>query len=394
LKTTGLQGIRLKGIRLKMRRRQTGSVIIIVLWTSILLTVLVTAMASKVSLSAKTAVHNQEAARDWLAVRSAMTHAEMELMLERMPRPLDEEMIEDENGRVRERMYRFNGQPLSLNYPIAEDMVVRIYDHNGKINLNRIPRRNMQMLIEKRLGGPEEADPEQVQDLLAAWTDWTDLNDLESLNGAEDEYYQTLEQPYRPRNNPELDTVEELLHIRGFAELFEGVNLDSAFTIYGNGRQINLNLATREAMQLLPGLNDELIELLIAVRQQTDIRNRGELAEIIPFENLQELSSWIGNSTGNIYTIFVYPRVEMAEATASPLLEENEPPELEQMEELIAAGDLEEFQRLLDPVRQAYMEIVEVRAYSNLPRIYKVDPYGRVPDTAPARVPMPDLTFR
>ena len=30
-----------------------------------------------------------------------------------------------------------------------------------------------------------------------------------------------------PRNNPELDTVEEILHIRGFAELLEGVNLEA-----------------------------------------------------------------------------------------------------------------------------------------------------------------------
>ncbi len=44
----------------------------------------------------------------------------------------------------------------------------------------------MQLLIEKRLQDitGEEADPEEVQDLLAAWTDWTDLNDLEGINGA------------------------------------------------------------------------------------------------------------------------------------------------------------------------------------------------------------------
>ena len=41
-------------------KKQAGAVIIIVLWTSVLLTVLVTAMASKVRLSAKTAIHNQE----------------------------------------------------------------------------------------------------------------------------------------------------------------------------------------------------------------------------------------------------------------------------------------------------------------------------------------------
>ena len=204
-------------------------------------------------------------------------------------------------------------------------MVVRIYDHAGKINLNRIPRRNMQLLIEKQLGGID-ADPEEVQDLLAAWTDWTDLNDLESLNGAERDYYMDREQGYTPRNNPELDSVEELLHVRGFAELFEGVNLDAAFTIYGNTRTVNLNVATREAMRLLPGLDDELVETIIAYRELEDINNQGS--------------------------------------------EED---------------DTESIERE-DSVRQAYMEIVEVRSGTALPTVYKVDPYGLLPDTAKARV--------
>ena len=37
-------------------------------------------------------------------------------------------------------------------------------------------------------------------------------------------------------------------------------------------------------------------------------------------------------------------------------------------------------------MRQAYMEIVEVRSGNALPRIYKVDPYGMLPYTAKARV--------
>ena len=187
----------------------------------------------------------------------------MELLLERMPRPIGEQLEETEEGEIRTPAFRFNGQALELNYPKAANVTVRIYDHAGKININRIPRRNMQLLIEKRLGG-QDADTAEVQDLLAAWTDWTDLNDLEGLNGAESDYYETLDQGYTPRNNPELDTVEELLHIRGFSELFQGVNLQAAFTIYGNARTVNLNLATREAMALLPGLDDQLIENIIA----------------------------------------------------------------------------------------------------------------------------------
>jgi hypothetical protein len=41
-------------------------------------------------------------------------------------------------------------------------MELRVFSHAGKINLNRIPRRNMQLLIEKRLGG-QEADPKKFK---------------------------------------------------------------------------------------------------------------------------------------------------------------------------------------------------------------------------------------
>lgn len=344
--------------------RQTGSVIIIVLWTAVLLTVLVTAMASKVRLSAKAVLHNQEASNNWAQVMEAVNFAEMELMMAKMPRPIGEEQERSEEGEILDPFYRFNGQALSLEYEAAENMRVRIYDHAGKINLNRIPRRNMQSLIELRLGGID-ADPEQVQNLLSAWTDWTDLNDLVGLISAERDYYLELDQPYTPRNNPELDTVEEILHIRGFDELFEGVNLDAAFTVYGNLRTINLNLATREAMQLLPGLDDELIETIIAYRELEDISNRAEIAEIVPFENLQQLSAWVGNTKSNIYSVFAYPELQ---------LETNSEQEFEEDEEK------------LDPVRQAYMEIIEVRSYNDLPRVYKIDPYGNLPDTAPARI--------
>lgn len=352
--------------------KQNGSVIIIVLWTAVLLTVLVTAMASKVRLSAQTVAHNQDASMDWGTVMGAVNQAEMELMLERMAAPIGQQLEETEDGEIRDPRFRFNGQALELNYPLEEELTVRIYDHAGKINLNRIPRRNMQVLIENRLGG-EDADPEEVQDLLTAWTDWTDLNDLEGLNGAEKDYYESLEQPYTPRNNPELDTVEEILHIRGFAELFEGVNLQAAFTIYGNTRNINLNLATREAMSLLPGLDEELIENILAYREIEEISNITDIGEIVPFEELQELSPWVGTNTSNFYSVYAYRNIDLDDETQARLEEEEFPN--------------------FDLVQQAYMEVVEVRGFNDLPTVLRVDPYGRLPDTGPPRVHEEDYLF-
>ena len=292
--------------------QQRGSVLLIVMWTAVLLTILVTAMASKVRLSARTAFNNQLAADDYTQMMSALHSAEMEILLERMSPPIDAPIETDSEGAILDRSLRFDGRPLRLSYPTPDDMVVRIINHSGMINLNRIPRASMQLLIEKRLQDitGEEADPEEVQNLLAAWTDWTDLNDLEGINGAERDYYEALDPPYLPRNNPELDSVNELLHVRGFAELFEGVDLESAFTIYGNNRQLNINVATREALSLLPGLTPALIDDLLAVRTIDSFSNRGEIGEVIPFENLTELSPWLSNETSDFYTLYVYRRPE------------------------------------------------------------------------------------
>lgn len=355
-------------------RQQRGTVIIIVLWTAVLLTVLVTAMAAKVRLSAKTVIHNQEASEQWASLMGTLSQAEAEILLENMAEPIDQEQERTEEGERREPRYRFNGQPLDLYYPKSDDIVVRIYDHAGKISLTRIRPDRMRDIIVKRLGGELEADPDEVQELLDAWTDWTDLNELVSPpSGAEREYYESLDPPYEPRNNPELDTVEEILLIRGFAELFEGVNLDAAFTLYGNNN-INLNLATREALQLLPGMTDEIIENIIAYREIEDISNRQDAAEIIPFENLVEFSPWMGNQTSNFYSIFVYPKVDEEELA---LIEElNDEPFFNP-----------------DPVSQAFMEIVEIRSYNDVPRVLKIDPYGRLPDTSPPRVLEEDYLF-
>ena len=101
-------------------RRQKGSVLIIVLWTAVLLTVLVTAMASKVRLSAQTVVHNQDASVAWAELMGAVSKAEMELMLGLMAQPIDFQPTLTEEGEVRRDEYRFNGQALELHYPVSE----------------------------------------------------------------------------------------------------------------------------------------------------------------------------------------------------------------------------------------------------------------------------------
>lgn len=359
----------------KAQSKQRGAVLIIVLWTAALLTVLVTAMAAKVRLSAQTVVNNHDSATQWMQVQDAINKAKAEIMLESMPPSIELELPRDVDGEIRNQLYRFNGQPLELYYPDAEDMVVRVYNHAGKISLNRIQRTVLKMIIEERLGGIEVASPAQVQELMDAWTDWTDLNSLSSgPAGAESTYYQQLDPPYSARNNPDLESVEEILLIRGFAELFEGVDVEAAFTIYGTDRQLNLNYATREAMSLLPGMTEQVIENVIAYRQERDINNRGDMAEIIPFEILQEVGNWLGSGTSEFYSIYAYPKAE------------SEQEEEGTDEEALAESDSNGEFYNPDPATRGYMEIIQTSGWDNLPTVLMVDPYARLPDTAPARL--------
>jgi general secretion pathway protein K len=385
-------------------KSQRGSVLLIVLWTAVLLTILVTAMASKVRLSARTAFNNQLAADDYTQRTSALHSAEMELMLELLPTPIDAPLETNAEGEPLNRLHRFDGRALRLSYPTPDDMVVRIYNHAGKINLNRIPRANMQLLIEHRLEvlRGEEPDAEEVQDLLAAWTDWTDLNDIEGINGAERGYYEEQEPSYIPRNNPELDSVEELLHIRGFDELFAGINLEAAFTIYGTNRQVNLNLASREALSLLPGLTPQIIDDLALARQLDPFDNRGEIGEVVPFENLTELSPWLSNETSNYYTIFVYPRPDSnaesrtaaefqpeAYPLAMPSMTEtrvgDQPPDTsrlsaQQIREITEAASASDPWEISPGIgRQGFAEIVEIVSLDTPPRVYQINPYATLP---------------
>ena len=52
--------------------------------------------------------------------------------------------------------------------------------------------------------------------------DWIDENNFHHLNGAEDDYYKSLPDPYEAKDAP-LDTIDELMWVKGItADFFYG----------------------------------------------------------------------------------------------------------------------------------------------------------------------------
>jgi general secretion pathway protein K len=344
--------------------KQHGTVLIVTLWTITLLTILVTVLAGQSRLSARATQFHQEELAIWANVVAAVNQAEMELMLDLMDPPVLTPEEQAENA-ITPHYRNYRGAPLQLSWPQADDIIVRIWDHAGKINLTELSRPRMRAMLEKKLG--TDADIDQLDELMAAWNDWTDLNSLAAPNGAEDDYYGDQEQPYASRDG-RIETVEEILEIRGFAEVFADVDLDAAFTLYGDQDLVNLNVATVEAMRLLPGLDEELIDRIIVWRETNEFVGNGDVAQLVPAENMGELRPWLNSRRVTAhFTIMAYRRQTPDNAAA---------------EELAEAGFLDDSIAIEDPTDSAttaYAEIVEINSFTNKPRVLKINPYQSIP---------------
>lgn len=331
------------------RGRQSGSVLIVTLWTVVMLSMLILVLTSEARLSAELARAQLDRSNLWTDTLTALNAAEMELLLELMPEPAEDDDPEDDDD-VKDPAFRFNGEALTLNYAHPDTVEVRIYDHAGKINLRNLTESRLQLLLENRF---EDPDVTEIADLLAAWGDWIDEDDGARVNGAEDQYYLELDPPYRPRQGP-LESVEELLLIRGFDRVFADVNLNAAFTLWSDSDTVNINTATPEALALLPGLDSAAIEAILAYRKEQDFTQLADLEDIVDVERLTELQSWIDfASVSSTYTVLVVPKVLL--------------------------NDEEEPGRPRQPVFGGFAEVVRVTDFAERPFVLRADPVARLP---------------
>lgn len=184
-----------------------------------------------------------------------------------------------------------------LPYQPINDAVMqcRIQDEYGKLNLNALfqPGGNEEneMLVEavRHLLTERGADDGVVDAIL----DWIDPDDEVRGNGAEAEFYTTLEVPYGCKNGP-VESVEELLLVRGMTpEIFFGdpedeeqLPLTELFTPYGDPTgKVNVNTAKYEVLRAVayamgnPGYADVWRD---SQEGGTVFRDMDELQQFIP----------------------------------------------------------------------------------------------------------------
>ena len=155
------------------------------------------------------------------------------------------------------------------NVPLgAGQFTYCITDEEARLNLNSSPPDRLDRLLQAI--GVEKEDRDIINDSLQ---DWKDANEEHRLNGAESEdYYLKLAVPYRSKNG-NLDTVGELLQVRGFTpKLMDGVDgkpgLAALVTVKGSQQgTVNINTATHEVLRAL-GVSDAKFSEIEQTRRQ------------------------------------------------------------------------------------------------------------------------------
>jgi general secretion pathway protein K len=168
----------------------------------------------------------------------------------------------------------------------------KITDLERKFNINTAPEPILQQAL--ILMG---VDAGQMTPIINCILDWIDPDDNPRMQGAESDYYQSLQPPYLAKNGP-IDDLSEMLLIKNITpELYWGAaytnhspaafqqrasyfgpggpistinsGLVDLFTPLSSGR-VNINTASPDVLQLIPSVNAIVAEAIVAARQGED----------------------------------------------------------------------------------------------------------------------------
>ena len=194
---------------------------------------------------------------------------------------------------------------------------VTIGNESGKVNINRANRDMLIMLLKGF-----DLDPQDQDVIVDSILDWRDPNNLHRVNGAEDNYYQSLPEPYECKDG-DFDTVEELLMVRGVTpEIFYG-GLKDMVTAHQLRKsstksrrrtkitnKISINAASKEMLRTLPLMTEDLVQEIVDYREDADFVSLLDVASVVGPEAYLAILPFIGLEISPYYTVTVVGNVE------------------------------------------------------------------------------------
>jgi general secretion pathway protein K len=188
---------------------------------------------------------------------------------------------------------------------------VAIQDESGKLSIN-----NNNPMLDERIRALMDAvgiDKHDADIILDSIKDWRDMDSNTQPNGAENDYYQTLNPPYKAKND-RIEVLEELLLVRGMtSDYFYGhpertsegsiinkYGLSKYLSAYQTGAQINANFASIPVL-LAIGVPPETAKLIYDRRRTKPFKNSQELIREFAGNSTE---AWLGSIAANQPSLF------------------------------------------------------------------------------------------
>ena len=293
------------------KSQEKGIALLLVLWVLVLLTVIVGQFCYSIRTELTIIKNFRDETKGYYLARAGMNRALLEIL---NPQPTTAALPVDDPKALPKRAWRAN----SLIPPVAladGSYQVTIENESGKFNINVADSPLLTMMLE-----PFNLPKLQKYTIVESILDWRDMDHLHRYYGAENEYYQSLPNPYMCNNGP-FRSIEELLLVRGMTkELFDS-GLKDMITVYKDPDRkqqrtlnqninpqkkrykININAAPASVLRCLPGLTDEKIMAINQFRKDKDIRYLHQLKGIVGLKVYEKVSEYLTVDESTFYTI-------------------------------------------------------------------------------------------
>ena len=195
-----------------------------------------------------------------------------------------------------------------------------IGNESGKVDINKAG----ESLLKTMLGGLD-IEQHEKDIIVDSILDWRDENNLHRMNGAEDDYYRSLPEPYECKD-ADFDSIEELLLVRGITrDIYSNylkdmvtvskpkstsskVNMGSKRAgVYKNPtaemNKININAASRAMLLSLPFMTEELVQAIMDYRKEADFKSLTDISAVLGTEVYNAISPYLTLDLSPFFTI-------------------------------------------------------------------------------------------
>ena len=225
-------------------RRQRGVALVLVLWVSVLLTV----VASSFIVERRT---------EAMVVRNSVLLARAEAAADAGVQRGIYDMYRSDNSPER---WKRDGSVQEWNFD-SIPVRVELRDESAKIDINTASEPLLRGLLTS-----SGLNDEDAARLLDAILDWRDPDALKRPNGAEEPDYRDAGLPYKPANSA-FQAIEELQLVLGMRpDLYR--RLAPSITVFSRQPGVNPQSASREVLLAIPGLTPEIVDRYLVDREE------------------------------------------------------------------------------------------------------------------------------